>query len=55
MMGGIKAHYDCIKAFSETDFTEDLKKIDVPDAGHARRRRPDRADRRLRRCCRPSC
>ena len=29
-MGGIKAHYDCIKAFSETDFTEDLKKIDVP-------------------------
>jgi non-heme chloroperoxidase len=30
MMGGIQAHYDCIKAFSETDFTEDLKKIDVP-------------------------
>jgi non-heme chloroperoxidase len=30
MMGGIKAHYDCIKAFSETDFTEDLKRIDVP-------------------------
>lgn len=30
MNGGIKAHYDCIKAFSETDFTEDLKKIDVP-------------------------
>ena len=30
MMGGIKAHYDCIKAFSETDFTEDLKKADVP-------------------------
>ena len=30
MMGGMKAHYDCIKAFSETDFTEDLKKIDVP-------------------------
>ena len=30
MMGSIKAHYDCIKAFSETDFTEDLKKIDVP-------------------------
>ena len=29
-MGGIKAHYDCIKAFSETDFTEDLKAIDVP-------------------------
>jgi non-heme chloroperoxidase len=30
MMGGIKAQYDCIKAFSETDFTEDLKQIDVP-------------------------
>ena len=30
MMGGANAHYDCIKVFSETDFTEDLKKIDVP-------------------------
>ena len=30
MMGGVKAHYDCIKAFSETDQTEDLKKFDVP-------------------------
>ena len=30
MMGGAKAHYDSIKAFSETDFTEDLKAIDVP-------------------------
>ncbi|PBC01324.1 alpha/beta hydrolase [Mesorhizobium sp. WSM3860] len=30
MMGSAKAHYDCIKAFSETDFTEDLKKIEVP-------------------------
>jgi non-heme chloroperoxidase len=30
MMGGIKPHYDCIKAFSETDFTEDLKRIEVP-------------------------
>ncbi|MBN8813761.1 MULTISPECIES: alpha/beta fold hydrolase [unclassified Sphingomonas] len=30
MMGGIKAHYDCVKAFSETDFTEDLQRIDVP-------------------------
>ncbi len=30
MMGGAKAHYDCIKAFSETDFTEDLKAIAVP-------------------------
>jgi non-heme chloroperoxidase len=30
MAGGAKAHYDGIKAFSETDFTEDLKKIRVP-------------------------
>ena len=30
MTGGAKAHYDCIKAFSETDFTEDLKAITVP-------------------------
>jgi non-heme chloroperoxidase len=30
MMGGAKAHYDCIKAFSETDFTDDLKAITVP-------------------------
>jgi non-heme chloroperoxidase len=30
MRVGAKAHYDCIKAFSETDFTEDLKVIDVP-------------------------
>jgi non-heme chloroperoxidase len=30
MMGGAKAHYDGIKAFSETDFTEDLKRIEVP-------------------------
>jgi len=30
MMGGAKAHYDCIKVFSETDHTEDLKKITVP-------------------------
>jgi len=30
MVGGVKAHYDCIKAFSETDFTEDLEKIDIP-------------------------
>jgi non-heme chloroperoxidase len=30
MMGGAKAQYDSIKAFSETDFTEDLKVIDVP-------------------------
>lgn len=30
MLGGFKGIYDCIKQFSETDFTEDLKKIDVP-------------------------
>src|ERR1700676_4750250 len=30
MMGAIKAHVDCIKAFSETDFTEDLKSVDIP-------------------------
>ncbi|MCG7348029.1 alpha/beta fold hydrolase [Sphingomonas sp. ACRSK] len=30
LAGGAKAQYDCIKAFSETDFTEDLKAIDVP-------------------------
>jgi non-heme chloroperoxidase len=30
MMGGVKPHYDSIKAFSETDFTEDLKKFDIP-------------------------
>ncbi len=30
MLGGVKGEYDCIKAFSETDFTEDLKTFDVP-------------------------
>ena len=30
MVGAAKAHYDGIKAFSETDFTEDLKKIEIP-------------------------
>lgn len=30
MEGGAWAHYECIKAFSETDFTEDLQKIEVP-------------------------
>lgn len=30
MQGGLKGIYDCIKAFSETDFTEDLKKFDIP-------------------------
>ena len=30
MQGSLKSQMDCIKAFSETDFTEDLKKFDVP-------------------------
>jgi pimeloyl-ACP methyl ester carboxylesterase len=30
MAGGAKAHYDCVKAFSETDFTEDLKALTIP-------------------------
>jgi len=30
MLAGYPAAYDCIKAFSETDFTEDCKKVDVP-------------------------
>src|SRR5262249_25492524 len=30
MMGAINAHYECIKAFSETDFNADLRAIDVP-------------------------
>ncbi|MBK0368320.1 alpha/beta fold hydrolase [Flavobacterium agrisoli] len=30
MMGSIKAHYDCIKAFSESDFTQDLKDVVIP-------------------------
>jgi non-heme chloroperoxidase len=43
MMGGAKAHYDCIKAFSETDFTEDVEAHRRSDARDARQRRPDRA------------
>ena len=30
MVGGVKAQYDCIKAFSETDFTDDLQRISAP-------------------------
>jgi non-heme chloroperoxidase len=30
MLAGLPAVYQCIKAFSETDFTEDLRKLDVP-------------------------
>ena len=47
MQVGLKGAYDCIKAFSETDFTEDLQEDRRADADHPRRRRPDRADRRL--------
>ena len=37
MMGGAKAHYDGIVAFSQTDFTEDLKEDHRAGTGHARR------------------
>jgi len=30
MLGSVKAHYDCVKAFSETDFSNDLREIDIP-------------------------
>lgn len=30
MMGAINAHYECVKAFSETDFREDLESVDIP-------------------------
>ena len=30
MMGSVKAHYECIRVLSETDFFDDLKNIDVP-------------------------
>ena len=49
MQGENEGGFDCIKAFSETDFTEDLKKFDVPTSDYAWRRRSDRADR----CRRP--
>ena len=56
MMGGAKAHYDGIVAFSQTDFTEDLKKIDGAGPGDARRRRSDCSLRRLRAAvCSGSC
>jgi non-heme chloroperoxidase len=45
MMGGAKAHYDGIVAFSQTDFTDDLQEDHSAGAGDARRRRPDRTDR----------
>jgi non-heme chloroperoxidase len=37
MTGSAKVHYDGIVVFSETDFTDDLKKIDYPRARHARK------------------
>jgi len=43
MMGGAKAHYDGIVAFSQTDLSDDLRKIRRAGARDARRRRPDRA------------
>ena len=43
MTGGAKAHYDGIVAFSQTDFTEDLRKITLPGPGDAQQGRPDRA------------
>ncbi len=45
--GRVEAGVDCIKAFSETDFTEDLKKIRCADADHPRRRRSDCAHQRF--------
>ena len=42
MQSGLKNAYECIKAFSETDFTEDLAEVRRPDPGPARRGRPDR-------------
>ena len=55
MMGGAKAHYDGVVAFSQTDFTEDLKQNHHPGARDARRRRSDRPftpiPRRSRRSC----
>jgi pimeloyl-ACP methyl ester carboxylesterase len=53
MQVGLKGAYDCVKAFSEIDMTEDLGRIEVPaliihgDDDHSRRRRPDRAHQGL--------
>ena len=46
MAGAAKQHYDCIAVFSETDFTEDLKKIEIPVLVMHGDRRSDRPDRR---------
>jgi non-heme chloroperoxidase len=37
MLAGFPAAYDCIKAFSQTDFTEDLKRFDVPTRSTGRK------------------
>ncbi len=47
-MAGFPACYFCIKALSETDQTEDLKKNRCADPDPARRREPDRPDKRVR-------
>ena len=46
MQGGHENTFDCIKAFSETDFTAGPREDRRADAGHPRRRRPDRSYRR---------
>ena len=48
MTAGHKNAYDCIAAFSATDFTDDLARFDKPTLDPPRRRRSDRADRRRR-------
>ena len=55
MMGGAKAHYDGIVAFSQTDFTEDLKKITVPVLVMHGDDDQIVPYAELRRRCRPSC
>ena len=47
MQVGLKGAYDCIKAFSETDLTQDLPADRRADPDRPRRRRPDRPHRRL--------
>ncbi|MGY4331908.1 hypothetical protein ACVWWG_006325 [Bradyrhizobium sp. LB7.2] len=42
MMGSLQGEYDCIKAFSETDFTDDLKKMAIPTLLLQGKRRSDR-------------
>ncbi len=44
MMGGIKGQYDCVREFSEVDYTEDLKKMTIPTMIVQGDRRPDRSN-----------